>query len=1033
MCFLAAAACALALTPSADYRYLVLSGVNGPWQAQRNGQVWKQGGPVQTFLNPAVDGVRSFPRDGFLPLDEGTIELRVAPIEAGSSKTYAQDRTIFSYKASNGDTMTITQSAIGVIYFGGTVRGQWESAYGSRGLMRSWQAGEWHHLAAAWSASASRMQFYVDGVLTADSNENHFWSPEATGAQFTFDASAYQIRDAAIWNRPLDMDEVKAHATRQDRPQPGEVWLSATDLADGDNLTALSGDCSLPSLAWTGVPIRNPQPPSTLLAAGTTALDLTVETPVPAACRYAVNSNPPFDAMTALKGRVEGLTGDPLQADQVYVRCSNAPDYALRLLYRSLSPANPHFPRKSNLWGSGYMLSHGYDFAAKVDVYLGAEMGPGDIRALRQRNPQILVLTSINTVENQGLPDDYYLHDTKGNKIEVWPGSYRLNLTKPYVAEYQARWAYRKILDNELMYDGCFFDNFFTTQSGLKADIYGNPVQIDADEDGKPDDPAWLDAAWRQGVFHELEVWRQLMPAAYASGHLDNPVTSDTSPIFNGNSLLFFAANVQDGITTFADFWKVYQGWSGTGRAPQLSTIEASPQNQIAYGYGYDILRAMPAATQRFARDYYPYLRFGLAVALMRDGSFHRDLGDIYHGIDWWYDEYDFDLGFPTGPAELVSPGDPHGDPLDSRSGGPNLAANGGFEQDLNGTWDLAVDSLAKASVARDTDAAQGGFSARIDVTVPSLDWHVQFIQRDRSFVKGKAYDLSFWAKASTPRPMVLSAQEQVAPWANYGLYQTVNLDTAWQHYTVTFEANATVDDSRLQFFLGGLAGKIWIDGVELRESPAQVWRRYFTNGAVLLNGTRQAVTAAMPEGYERFRGDQAPRYQYIVDDEDAGFTAGAAWKNAQFDTGQWKSAGPFYHHWGAGCRVLDGAPASSGSNAQWDLQIPADGVYTLEAWWAAAPEQPTWTRQAVYEVVAGGVVIATGTLDQTQPGDQWRKIVTVTLKAADKPVLRIRNTGGGRLVADAIHVWSAGRFNDGSPAGSVLVAPLDGVLLHKR
>ena len=90
------------------------------------------------------------------------------------------------------------------------------------------------------------------------------------------------------------------------------------------------------------------------------------------------------------------------------------------------------------------MLKHGYDFASKVDVYLGAEMAPADIRELRARNPQILVLTSINTVENSGLSEDYYLHDITGRRIEVWPGTYRLNLTKPYVAEYQARFAYRE-------------------------------------------------------------------------------------------------------------------------------------------------------------------------------------------------------------------------------------------------------------------------------------------------------------------------------------------------------------------------------------------------------------------------------------------------------------------------------------------------------------------------------------------------------------------------------------------------------------
>jgi hypothetical protein len=1025
MCFLAAAAaCALAFTPSADYRYLVVSGVDGPWQALRNGQAWQQGSPAQTFLAAGIDGVQKFDRDGQLPLEEGTLEMRVALSENGDSPTYQQNRVLFSYRAANGDNVAITQAgAASLLYFGGTVRAQWESAYGSRGMMRSWQAGEWHHLAATWSAQSNRMRFYLDGVLTADTNEGQYWPPDASGAQFTLDASVYGMRDVVIWNRALDLDELKAHAARTDHPQAGEVWLQVAGLRDGDQVSLRSGECSVEPVAWTGLPIRNPQPPSTLLTPGTTAINFTVDTAVPATCRYSVNQKLLFSEMAPLDGRIEGLSGDSHEADLVYVRCSNAPDYALRLLYRSVSTANPHFPRKSNLWGSGNMLKHGYDFAAKVDVYLGAELPPADIRALRARNPEILVLTSINTVENRGLPEDYYLHDTTGSRIEVWPGTYRLNLTKPYVAEYQAQFAYQKMIESDLMYDGCFFDNFFTTQSWLKADIHGRAVQLDADEDGKPDDPAWLDKTWREGVFHELEIWRQLMPAAYASGHLPNPVTPEVAPIFNGNSILFWAPNVQDGKTPFADFWNVYQGWSEQGRAPSLTTIETSPQNQVAYGYGYDIQRMMPVATQQFARDYYPYLRFGLAVTLMRDGSFHRDLGDIYHGIDWWYDEYDFDLGYPTGPAELVASGDP----------APNRVLNAGFEQDLKGTWNLVVDSRtpgpAQATLTRDTDSAEGSYSARLDVTVPSTDWHVELSQRDVSLRKGVSYDLTFWAKASAVRALSVSTQEQVAPWSSYGLSQRVTLGTTWKRYKVTFEANATASDSRLQFFVGDTVGKVWIDDVELRETPAQVWRRYFTKGAVLVNGTREAVTVAMPDGYEHFMGDQAPRYQYIVDDEDAGFTAGTGWKSAKFDTGQWKSAGPFYHHWGTQCHVLDEA-----GSAQWELRIPADGTYTIEGWWAAAPEQSGWTRSALYEVVAGGVVVASAILDQTQSGDQWRKIVTVDLRAADRPVLRIRNgASSGRVVADGIHLWSADRLNDGTPAASVTVAPLDGVLLHRR
>lgn len=1034
-CLLALIGCAATLVPSADYQYLIgfSDSPAASWSATRNGQNWLAGPAVQSFVRQTVAGVQNVTRDGALSLDEGSIEMRVALRGDPGGDAYKQSRNLFSYRAANGEYLQVTQSASGILYLGGTVQGQWESAYGGGGSMLNWTPGSQHHLMATWSASSGRMKFYVDGTLTADTNEQHYWAPAASGATFQLDATWYDLSAVVLWRKALDDAEVRSHAARVDAPHAGEVWLPVGGLAASDTIAFApdGGDCDAASFLWLGIPIHDPVPNSSLLAPGTTELDLQVQTSAPgASCRYSINQSLPYDAMTPLAGHITGLTGDPANADAVYVRCSHAPDYAMRLLYRSVGNAKPHYPRKSNLWGSSNMLAHGPDFASKVDLYLGAEMQPADIRALRARNANILILTSINTVENKGLPDDYYLHDIHGNRIEVWPNTYRLNLTKPYVAEYQARFAYQKMLDTGMLYDGCFFDNFFTSQSWLKSDIHGNPVQIDADEDGKPDDPAWLDAAWRQGVFHELAVWRQLMPYAYTTGHLPNPFTPELGPIFNGNSILFWGTNVLDGTAAFADYWNVYQGWEQGGLAPVLDTMEASPQNQIAYGYGYDILRAMPAATQQFARDFYRYLRFPLAVALMGSGYFHRDLGDIYHGIDWWYDEYDFDLGFPLGAPEVV-PADPNTGPP------PNLLLNGDMEQELGTSWTLTIGGGAQATLRRDpADAAEGQYAARVDITATALNWQVDFHQMNRSLVQGKSYDLKFWAKADAPRKVALSSQKGSPDWRSYGLNQSVAVGTSWRQFTVTFEANATVDDSRIQFFVGDQTGTVWFDGIELREHPPAVLRRYFSGGAVVLNATKQTVTVAMPDGYARFNGTQAPRQQYIVDDEDAGaFTVTqGSWENATFDTGQWKSAGPFYHNWGKQCRLLRSGGAGGG--AQWNLQIPEDGTYTISAWWAAAPAQPQWTKQAVYEVVtAAGQVVATGTLDQTAAGDQWRQITAapVALRASDNAVLRIRNGGAtGTLVADGILVASAvARFNDGSPARSVTLAPMDAILLR--
>ena len=45
---------------------------------------------------------------------------------------------------------------------------------------------------------------------------------------------------------------------------------------------------------------------------------------------------------------------------------------------------------------------------------------------------------------------------------------------------------------------------------------------------------------------------------------------------------------------------------------------------------------------------------------------------------------------------------------------------------------------------------------------------------------------------------------------------------------------------------------------------------------------------------------------------------------------------------------------------------------------------------------------------------------------------MRIRNGGQGTLVADALHVFSAERYNDGTMARQVTLEPMDGIVLRR-
>ncbi|MCZ7544168.1 MAG: hypothetical protein M5R40_11825 [Anaerolineae bacterium] len=91
------------------------------------------------------------------------------------------------------------------------------------------------------------------------------------------------------------------------------------------------------------------------------------------------------------------------------------------------------------------------------------------------------------------------------------------------------------------------------------------------------------------------------------------------------------------------------------------------------------------------------------------------------------------------------------------------------------------------------------------------------------------------------------------------------------------------------------------------------------------------------------------PRYQYILDDSDAAFSVEGDWREVTYDSGLWEASPPFYHDWGAACHE------AVAGRARWDLWIPEEDTYTIDAWWPAAPASDTWNGNVVYEVVAGG------------------------------------------------------------------------------
>ena len=776
-------------------------------------------------------------------------------------------------------------------------------------------------------------------------------------------------------------------------------------------------------------------PRSTLLAPGTTTVAFTMTTDVGTDCGWSLGADAPLANMTAFQtgqGAADhattftGLGSDPLTVNAVYVRCASDPD-PLVLSYRALGQVSPSFPRKGNLWGWWEVMQNGgVAHAARIDLFLGAGATGDEIAALRAANPNVLVLTSINTVEEpgpaeSGLPADWYLNDTNGNPIEVWTGAYRVNVTKPEVAAFKAEEAYQTIADTGFMADGCFFDNFYLAPSWLDHDMWGNPVQPDVNGDGQPDDPATMDAAWRAGVLSELTAFRALMPDAYVDGHAI-PADAESMAIFNGDSIGFALADVLEGEATFPAVRARYDRWWELGHPPAITMFESSPLDDIAYGYGYSPLDDMPASTLAFARDYYPFVRFGLATTLLNDGYFAHEIGDTYHGNDWWYDELDQDLGMPCGPAANA---------LAASTPSSEHVTGGDFEADPIVAFTLSADGStgAAATLTRDTTTAHGGqASARIDISNAGdgTSWKVSLHQHDISVAAAQAYDLVFSAKADAAHSLEVSLQKQVDDWRSYGLWGRFTLGTDWQTFTVPFEATETAADGSLGFFVGQSTGTVWIDDVSIRERPPEVWRREFTHGMSLLNATHDWQSVDVGAGFSRFTGAQAAAREFLVDDGDTAFSTTGSWTETAYDSGEWVAVGPYYHDFGPTLHESDD-PAATASFA---LDVRRDDSYTILVWWPAGPRAPTFAVQASYEIVNDGAVVASATLDQTAAGDEWHAVGQAALTAAGSPLLRVSNAGAGTLIADAVHVYGAARYNDGSDASAVELAPQDGILL---
>lgn len=309
------------------------------------------------------------------------------------------------------------------------------------------------------------------------------------------------------------------------------------------------------------------------------------------------------------------------------------------------------FPKRANYFLSWEMTDSQASELAKWDMLIldmeHQVKNPDKLKEIRRRHPQIIILAYVTVQEIrddvprlapfvplratllQGIKDEWWLRTPEGRRVSWWPGTQLLNITDAASSvdgvnwsDYLSGFLAEKVLGSGL-WDGLFFDN---TWPGLVNKV---GVNLDINGDGLAETRAEIENSYRQGMNNFFTQVRAKGGNQYLYMGIDGDYTGLNGMLFENFPQ---ARNWSSMMIDYASF---------PNRSMQPPTFSALNANTNNSGNA----------------DSYQKMRYGLASALLADGYYAFDYGDRDHGQTWWFDEYDFSLGEPVGPAQLAQDG----------------------------------------------------------------------------------------------------------------------------------------------------------------------------------------------------------------------------------------------------------------------------------------------------------------------------------------------------------------------------------------
>jgi len=349
------------------------------------------------------------------------------------------------------------------------------------------------------------------------------------------------------------------------------------------------------------------------------------------------------------------------------------------------SKNEPDFPRLAGVFSPRnlYLIKENIQLLSKFDcLMMSKNMGqlfPEDIRAIRKENPDIILLAYINSSGMQrykrgkserlgnmfyrGIQDQWWVRGPQGDILPApaskAEGGGCLNVTHLCPLVDNQRWNTYIIdfLNDEVLssglWDGVMFDvvkdniAYVSARKGKGRRSKRKPPtdrfvrlsarEFDLNNDGVADDGNWVNKKWREGYRTMFTYAREKFG-------------EDILIVANGDHTYYDYVNGK----VFENFPKYHHATKGDW----IKTMEL---------YHTWVRRCLPPKIiifDTFAEaDDYQALRFGLTSALMNDGYFSHETGNIEdkkRGQILWYDEYDNAgrrkgyLGKAKGPAKEI-------------------------------------------------------------------------------------------------------------------------------------------------------------------------------------------------------------------------------------------------------------------------------------------------------------------------------------------------------------------------------------------